>query len=235
MFDPTKFTVQKAKPLPVVLLLDVSTSMSADKKISALNEAVETMIASFANAEEMKTEIQVAVITFGSEVALHMPYTSASKIEWTPLRTSGWTPLGSALELAKNLIEDKEKTPSRAYRPTVVLVSDGQPTDEWKRPFHNFLSTGRSQKCDRMAMAIGGDADEAVLTQFIAGTEHELLRAHNAAELRNAFRYVTMSVTTRSRSTNPNQVPSQKMLLLEMKSKNSSLEATNEPNDEPNW
>ena len=38
MFDPKKFTTPTAKPLPVVLLLDVSSSMSGDK-IENLNKA----------------------------------------------------------------------------------------------------------------------------------------------------------------------------------------------------
>ena len=47
----------------------------------------------------------------------------------------------------------------------------------------DFINTGRSQKCDRMAMAIGKDADEGVLKQFIDGTEHELFNAGNAKQL----------------------------------------------------
>ena len=55
MFDPSKFTVQKAKPLPIMLMLDVSGSMSG-VKIDTLNEAVRTMIASFADEEKMETD-----------------------------------------------------------------------------------------------------------------------------------------------------------------------------------
>ena len=106
------------------------------------------------------------------------------------------------------MIEDKEITPSRAYRPTIVLVSDGQPNDTgWERAMDDFINTGRSKKCDRMAMAIGSDADENVLKRFIDGTEHELFYANNAGQLYEFFRYVTMSVTTRSRSQNPNEIP----------------------------
>jgi uncharacterized protein YegL len=65
--------------------------------------------------------------------------------------------------MAKAMIEDKDVVPSRAYRPTVVLVSDGGPNDAWEKPLNAFISDGRSAKCDRMAMAIGADADEAVL------------------------------------------------------------------------
>lgn len=206
MFDPKKFTTSIAKPLPVVLLLDVSYSMTGEK-IDNLNKAVQDMLNTFSQEGKMETEIQVSVITFGHEVALHVPYTKASQVEWQPLEANGMTPMGSALEMAKAMIEDKETTPSRAYRPTIVLVSDGMPNDTWEKPLEDFIGSGRSSKCDRMAMAIGSDADEGVLKRFIEGTPHELFYAKNAGQLHEFFKFVTMSVTTRTRSQDPNVVP----------------------------
>ncbi|MDM1782893.1 vWA domain-containing protein [Acinetobacter bereziniae] len=206
MFDPKKFTTPTAKPLPVVLLLDVSSSMSGDK-IENLNKAVEDMLDTFAQEEKMETEILVSVITFGNEVELHVPYTKASQVKWQGLQANGMTPMGTALKMAKAMIEDKETTPSRAYRPTIVLVSDGQPNDSWERSLEDFISQGRSSKCDRMAMAIGRDADENVLKRFIEGTPHDLFYAENAGQLHEFFQRVTMSVTMRTQSKNPNVVP----------------------------
>lgn len=198
MFDPSLFTIPKAKPLPVCLLLDISGSMSGEK-IRSLNEAVKEMLNTFVQEEKMEHEFLVSVITFGSQVSMHIPPTKASHIEWQDLRADGLTPLGGALQMAKALIEDKERTPSRAYRPTVVLVSDGQPNDNWEDPLESFINHGRSSKCDRMAMAIGSDANKQVLQRFLSGTENRLFYAENAAQLHEFFRRVTMSVTTSAR------------------------------------
>lgn len=214
MFDPKKFTTPTAKPLPVVLLLDVSSSMSGEK-IENLNKAVEDMLDTFAQEEKMETEILVSVITFGNHVELHVPYTKASQVQWQGLRANGMTPMGAALKMAKAMIEDKETTPSRAYRPTIVLVSDGQPNDSWERPLEDFISEGRSSKCDRMAMAIGRDADETVLKRFIEGTPHDLFYAENAGQLHEFFQRVTMSVTMRTQSKNPNVVPTPSEIKLD--------------------
>ena len=206
MFDPKKFTTQTAKPLPVVLLLDVSGSMSGEK-IDNLNKAVQDMLDTFAEEEKMETEILVSAITFGSQAVLHIPYTKASQIQWKMLQADGMTPMGAALRMAKDMIEDREITPSRAYRPTIVLVSDGQPNDSWEKPLEDFISEGRSSKCDRMAIAIGRDANETVLKRFIEKTPHQLFYAQNANQLHEFFNFVTMSVTMRSQSKNPNIVP----------------------------
>ena len=205
-FDPTKFTVTSAKPLPVILLLDTSGSMSG-AKIQNLNESVKDMLVAFRNTENSETEIHVAIITFGEEVKLHQALASASDIQWHDLSASGGTPLGTAFKMAKAMIEAKDVVPSRAYRPTVVLVSDGRPGDSWENPLQAFINEGRSAKCDRMAMAIGADADEVVLGKFIEGTKNPLFYAETAKQLRNFFKFVTMSVTIRTKSQTPNVVP----------------------------
>ena len=210
-FDPSKFTAQKAKPLPVILLLDVSGSMSGEK-IRNLNDAVRDMLNTFSDTENSETEIHVAIITFGARVKLHQPLASASAIQWQELSASGSTPLGTALEMAKAMIEDKDIVPSRAYRPTVVLVSDGQPTDDWENPLKGFISDGRSGKCDRMAMAIGAQADETVLGKFIEGTPNGLFYSENAKQMRDFFKFVTMSVTIRTKSQTPNVIPEAKVI-----------------------
>lgn len=209
-FDPSKYTVAKARPLPVVLLLDTSSSMNAggeQTKITELDSAVREMIKDFAHEEQLETEIQVSVITFGYDgVQLALPYTNASKVQMKKLEAQGNTPMGTALRMAKDMIEDKETTPSRAYRPLVILCSDGAPNDDWEVPMDNFIKEGRSAKCDRMAMAIGSDANEAVLKRFIEGTENPLFYAKDASTMHKFFKFVTMSVATRSHSQNPNVI-----------------------------
>jgi uncharacterized protein YegL len=210
-FDPSKFTAAKAKPLPVILLLDVSGSMGGEK-IRNLNDAVRDMLEVFRDTENSETEIWVAIITFGDQVKLHQKLVSAGQIQWQDLSAGGSTPLGVALQMAKAMIEDKDIVPSRAYRPTVVLVSDGQPTDDWENPLKGFISDGRSGKCDRMAMAIGAQADETVLGKFIEGTPNGLFYSENAKQMRDFFKFVTMSVTIRTKSQTPNVIPEAKVI-----------------------
>ncbi len=205
-FDPSKFTAPKAKPLPVILLLDVSGSMQGEK-IHALNESVRDMLETFSDTSTSETEIWVSIITFGEDVRLNQALVSAGIVQWRDLSAGGSTPLGTALKMAKAILEDKDVVPSRAYRPAVVLVSDGAPTDRWEAPLEAFIGEGRSSKCDRLAMAIGADARAEVLEKFIEGTEHHLFYSENARQMRDFFKFVTMSVTTRTRSQTPNTIP----------------------------
>ena len=207
MSELKKFQVQTARPLPIIVLADTSGSMSVDGKIEALNKGLKDMITSFSSESRLRAEIQVSVITFGgSQAELNLPLTPAHQLQsFTPLVAEGMTPLGGALSLASEMIEDKDCIPSRAYKPVIVLVSDGYPNDDWQGPFARMVKGERSSKATRFAMAIGADADEAMLGDFTNDPEAPLFRAENAGDIYRFFRAVTMSVSARSQSATPNQ------------------------------
>lgn len=202
-----EFTTQSARPLPVILLADVSGSMGVDGKIQALNHAVREMIEAFQDESDLRTEIHVSVVTFGGQSRVHLPLGPARDASWTDLGANGGTPMGAAFDLTRQMVEDKAAVPGRAYRPTVVLVSDGQPTDAWQQPLQALLGSERGGKAFRMALAIGADADHAVLRAFLADPESRVYRADEARQIRQFFQLVTMSVSARSRSANPNSAP----------------------------
>ena len=206
-FNPADYIVPTAKPIPVLLLLDTSGSMKG-ANIDTLNSAVRQMLTAFSKEGTREVEVRVAMITFGGETATILQrFAPVSSIEFCPLSADGRTPLGDALKKAKDMIEDRNETPGRAYRPTVVLVSDGQPNDQWEEPLRAFVSEGRSANCDRMAVAIGNGANRNILNTFIEGTQNPLFEASQASEIHRFFKFVTMSVTTRMHSLNPHQVP----------------------------
>ena len=203
-----EFAASKPRPLPVIILADTSGSMSIDGKMEALTLALKDMLISFRKENHLNAIIQVAIIAFGGENAsIILPLTPANEISgMQDLVASGGTPMGSAMATAKELLEDKEQIPSRAYKPTLVLVSDGNPTDSWEQPFAELQESERASKAVRMAMGIGVDANIHMLKQFINDPETPVFKAHDAKDISRFFRAVSMSVTLRSRSTKPNQI-----------------------------
>ncbi len=211
------FIYKKAKPLPVILLLDTSGSMTIDNNIGTLNKAVREMLRDFKEASNSEASISVAIITFGKSTGVYQPLTDVSEIniEKIDMEAYGMTPMGEAISIAKGIIEDKEQIPSRAYRPTVVLVTDGEPTDDWRSALDKFMNDGRSSKCYRMAMGIGtGHSGEAynVLRQFVSN-EEQVFDASNAGEISQFFQYVTISTTSRTTSANPNMIPNRNSIM----------------------
>jgi len=56
----------------------------------------------------------------------------------------------------------------------------------------------------RFAMGIGEEADLVTLKTFLADPASKVFHAHEAREIKKFFRWLSMSVTSRSRSANPN-------------------------------
>ena len=200
------FQSQSARPLPVIVLADTSGSMSENGKIEALNKALKDMIGTFAGESRLRAELQVAVITFGGTADILLPLTAAHNIEnINDLPATGGTPMGEAFTLAANMIEDKELLPSRAYKPVVILVSDGHPTDNFAPGMELLMNGERSAKATRFAMGIGPDVDLSLMNDFANDLEAPVFKAENARDIHRFFKAVTMSVTARSQSTTPNQ------------------------------
>ncbi len=202
--------------LPVILLVDASGSMATAGKIDSLNQAVAEMVAAFAEEDRSHAVIAVAVIGFGGGGAnLHQPLVPAHEMSWQVLAAVGNTPLGAALNLATKLMEDQTQLPSYACRPAVVLMSDGQPNDEWEMPLDHLHRSPRASKAERFALAIGDDADCEMLQRFLGQPGARVFRAHEAHQIKHFFRWVTMTVTTRSRSINSNLLASPQLPALE--------------------
>lgn len=197
------FLIQTPRPLPVIIAIDRSGSMGANGKIDALNIALKDFINSIKDEDSNKAEIHVSIFSFGGEGAIcDIPLTPISQVNAPSYQAQGRTPMGSAFEMLKSLIEDKTQIPSRSYKPTIVLLTDGIPTDAFLLPMNDLINDGRSSKAFRIAMAIGDDADHSMLSKFVSSPEY-LILGESARDIRKFFRFVTMSVTQRMKSQTP--------------------------------
>lgn len=207
--DMTKYQ-SKSRPLPVFLVLDTSGSMQGEK-IATLNKALNDMVQSFQGLNNKEIEINLGIITFGAG-GVSYPYElqSVSNITNIDLCANGMTPMGGALRLTKDLIENPEVLPAKSYIPSVILASDGMPNDsDWEESIRSFIHEGKSRKSDRYAIAIDGNgekADRNVLNMFLEGTEGRLYEAKDASKIKDCFKMITMTVTQRTMSSNPNKL-----------------------------
>ena len=183
----------QARTLPVILLLDTSGSMNGDK-IEVLNESVSEMIAELTSVDAGHGFITLTVIAFGGEAASIIERNvPVGSIGFTPLKASGRTPMGQAFTLARELVEDRDEISSRSYRPTIALVSDGQPVPALDDELQALVDSDRGSKSSRFALAVGADADREMLARFASnGNVHE---ASEATEIRHFLQWVTNTVS----------------------------------------
>lgn len=194
MTTASRFINRKPRVLPVFVLADCSSSMKGEK-MEVLNQALREMIRNFQEPDS-RGVISLAVITFGLGVHLRLPLTVAKHISWAEdLVAADATPLGGALQLAADQLA---KLSERELRPVLVLASDGQPTDEWRRPLGSLNLSEAGEKADRLALAIGSDANEAMLNEFVDYARKrrgqavgKVYRAEKVSRIREFFEYAT--------------------------------------------
>ena len=201
-----QFLARTPRPLPVIILADTSGSMDGEK-IQALNAALRETFADLATPADPRGEVHLALITFDSAVREVLPLTPASQASPPELKASGRTAMGAAFEAVRAMLEDPDRIPRRAYNPTVVLISDGRPTDAWQQPLTALLESTRGGSAVRLAMGIGADADKPMLADFVANSEIPVIQGQDARSIQQFFRWVTFSVKSRSRSKDPNNAP----------------------------
>jgi uncharacterized protein YegL len=180
------------RPLHFFWILDCSSSMQGDK-IAELNFALREAIPSMRQAADgnPNATLLVRVVTFATGADWHVEQpVEIDNFTWSDVQASGVTDLGDALDLVAAQLE-MPPMPERALPPVLVLVSDGQPTDDWKSALARVDQTPWARKAVRQAIAIGRDANIDVLKQFLGNAELEPIQAGNAAALGRAIKWAS--------------------------------------------
>lgn len=198
-----------SRPLHFIWITDCSGSMTG-QKIQSLNYAIRNAIPSMRDVarENPNAKVLVRAIKFSSGAQWHIDdAVEVEKFEWKDLQAGGLTDLGTAL----SMVADQLKIPpmsERALPPVLVLLSDGQPTDDYKFALNQLLSLPWGKKAVKIAIAIGEDADIDVLQSFIDDPERMPLQANNSDALVHFIKWASTAVV-KAASAPPSQLKGQ--------------------------
>ncbi len=133
-------------------------------------------------------------VTFSTGARWHVGTpTPVDGFSWTDVAADGVTDMGKAL----SMVADQLKIPpmsDRALPPVLVLVSDGQPTDDFSTGLKALMDQPWGKRSVRLAIAVGRDADLDVLSRFIGMSELKPLQANNAPALVSFIRWASTAV-----------------------------------------
>jgi uncharacterized protein YegL len=177
-------------------IADCSGSMEGEK-IQTLNYAIRQTIPDMRKEADANPNAQILVraIKFSDGAAWHIPTaTPIDAFNWIDLTAGGVTSMGMALDLVAG---ELNRFPSDTKRlpPVLVLLTDGQPTDEYRRGLDALMDTPWGKKAVRIAIAIGKDADLDVLEQF-TGNKELVLEAKNPQLLIKFIKWASTVVRT---------------------------------------
>ena len=121
--------------------------------------------------------------------------TPIADFNWTDLTAAGTTDLGKALSMVAEELK-VERMPQRGLPPVLVLVTDGEPTDDWASGLKTLMDQPWGKRAVRVAIAIGQDANLEVLQKFMGTSARERppLVATNPEQLISFIKWASTQV-----------------------------------------
>lgn len=185
--------------LPVYLLIDCSESMIGGG-IEAVRSGLNAMISNLRRDPHALDTVYLSVITFDAEARVLVPMTPLLDFQEPALNIRPGTALGSALKLLADRIQTEVHKTSQDtkgdYRPLVLLLTDGQPSDDWRASLARVGAQVKPRPANIYAIGCGVDVDYSVLQSITdVVMRMEDMRPESFAKL---FVWLTASVSSAS-------------------------------------
>ena len=211
------------RPLHFFWMVDCSSSMAGDR-IGAVNHAIQECIEPMREeaAGTPNAQLYIHTLKFASGASwVTAEPVPIEEFAWEDVEANGITDMGKAFELLAGQLS-MPPMPDRALPPVIVLLTDGYPTDDWKRPLEKLLKMPWGKKAVKVAIAIGKDAERSVLEAF-TGNPEAVLDAGNPEVLTHFIKWAS---TVASAVSNPTSNP---MEVGDVQETEQSSQETQEP------
>lgn len=137
---PAGFELPRGEPgpfAPCVLLVDCSASMGDSGDIAEVNDGLRQFAMEVKEDGLARNRADIAVVAFQEPgLRVETPPILARDFEAPVLTASGGTPIGGAIQLGLDTIEARRaeyrSRGSQAYAAMMFLITDGQPTDDFR-------------------------------------------------------------------------------------------------------
>jgi uncharacterized protein YegL len=180
--ENTKWQITQSegtRRLPVYMLLDTSGSM-AGAPIRDVRLGVEAFKEQVVNDPFAEETVHVGVITFGGEATFVtkglIPIGKfRDEFNTESLAADGQTPLGQALWLLEESLDKDIKAPIKGgekgdYKPLIFILTDGEPTDEWRKPREAILNRQKKKVINLITVGCGPRINEQTLKDISMGS-----------------------------------------------------------------
>lgn len=185
------------RTMTMFFMIDTSGSMEGSK-IGAVNSAMEEVMPIIGEISDNNpdAEIKIAVLDFSSDVKwLYDEPKTAANFQWRDVNADGLTSLGDACIHIEGKLHQSNgfmKSASGSFAPVFILMSDGEPTDNYQVGLNKLKANNWFKSGLKFAIAIGDDANKDVLEEF-TGSKEAILTVHNTEALKKIIRMVSVT------------------------------------------
>ncbi len=183
------------RTMVLFFVVDTSGSMQGSK-MGTVNSAIEEIIPELKDISETNADaqIKIATLTFSQGARwIQSEPINAESFKWNYLNAEGVTDLGAACyELNQKLSKNQFMSDTTgSFAPAIFLLSDGEPTDDYKRELEKLKQNNWFKKAIKVAIAIGDEANKSVLADF-TGSSESVVTVYNSATLKKWVQFVSV-------------------------------------------
>jgi uncharacterized protein YegL len=192
IFDKVEGIVKRQMVL--FFIVDTSGSMEGTK-IGAVNTAIREVIPELKGIGGSDVDLKICCLKFSSGCSwMHTSPVPVENFQWNNLSAEGVTDFGAACkELSDKMAKEKFlSAPSASVAPAIFLMSDGEPTDDYKNGLAELQKNNWYKYAIKVAVAIGDDANIEVLKEF-TGNKEAVITVHTPEALRKMIRFVSIT------------------------------------------
>lgn len=204
IFSPRVNTDNPDPRVACVLLLDTSYSMNG-KPIDELNKGLVAFHQDILEDPLARKRTEVMVISCGGGVHSDPSFVEAQAFRPPTLTAMGHTPMAEALQVAIDALEQQKsvykKTGIEYFRPWLVVMSDGEPTEDEATVRAAVEALARAQRQKGVTVfpiGIGPDANMDFLR--LLSIERDPLRLKDLESFSVFFAWLSASLTSVSKS-----------------------------------
>lgn len=183
------------RTMVLFFVVDTSGSMSG-AKIGTVNSAIEEIVPELKDISDTNADAQIKVATLAFSTGtrwIDSTPVAAENFRWNYLDASGVTDLGAAcMQLNEKLSRSAFMSDATgSFAPAIFLLSDGEPTDNYKHGLEKLKQNNWFKKAIKVAIAIGDDANKTVLSDFTGNVE-SVITVHSPGELKKWIQFVSV-------------------------------------------
>jgi uncharacterized protein YegL len=163
--------ISSTRKIPICLVLDTSGSMTKGNNIKTLNDNLQGFLSFVRDNPKSRRIADISIVKMGGGVEVFTEYESIDNIRFdTPFDAYGNTPMGEAMDVALDLLLQRREyyrnNEIEHYKPIILLMSDGFPTDMYQNAAKRTSDMVINKEIKLYPVGIGNEFDAKIMKEF---------------------------------------------------------------------